>query len=172
MRVILFFSLAIVSLIGTPLALSAKDVLSVENQMLPVSPAQQVAQQYYDYFNQLQMDKLYALVDDNVVVQFNYDKPIKGKQAFIKFMNKSNQHYREQVGPYLFMGSKDGRYGTTRFNVKGKYIKTDEALQVPANGQTYELVDVINVFEVKDGKIIAARSLFDEKDLNRQLIGE
>lgn len=48
-------------------------------------------------------------------------------------MQFQKKHYDEHVGNYVLMLSDDGRFATTKFKVKGKYIHTDDS-KVPAKG--------------------------------------
>lgn len=127
---------------------------------------QKIVADFYQFFNASELDKLFSLIDDDVIQEFNYVKTF-GKDNFIKFMTTSKINYDEQVGDYILMVSLDGRCATTYFKVKGKYNHTDDSA-LPANGQSYELM-VINYFEIQNNKIVKGCCWFNEEDWVRQV---
>ncbi len=129
--------------------------------------AEKIVENFYDYFNSSQLEKLYTLISDDITHEINYGGIEKGKAKFIEHIVLTKKHFDEKLYDFIFMTSKDDKSVTTRFKVKGKYIYTDPAF-VPAKGQTYELT-VMNYFEIEHGKIIAGRCWFDESEFEQQI---
>lgn len=149
----------------TPLQSSAKN-LQNEDHMIQ-SPAEKIVENFYHYFNSSQLEKLYALISDDITHEINYGGIEKGKEKFIEHIVLTKKHFEEHLYDFVIMASKDDRSVTTRFKVKGKYIHTDPSF-MPAKGQTYELT-VMNYFEIEHGKITAGRCWFDENEFQRQV---
>ena len=66
--------------------------------------------------------------------------------------------------------STDGARAAAEFNLKGKYLATDEGLP-PAKGQTYKL-RVGAFFEVADGKITRVSTHYSLPEWTRQVVGK
>ena len=91
----------------------------------------------------------------------------RGKDKFITFIAANKKNYKEHIDNYILMVSADGRYATTKFIVKGKYMSTDDSL-LPATQQGYEL-EVINYFEIENNKIIKGSCWYNESEWLRQV---
>lgn len=111
----------------------------------------QLIQDYYQAFNSGDMDKFLSLLTDDVVHDINQGDRETGKEAFGKFMQKMNHHYKEQLVDMVVMANQDGSRGAAEFVVLGEYLNTDEGLP-EANGQTYRL-PAGAFFEIRDGKV-------------------
>lgn len=106
---------------------------------------------YYQAFNNGDMDTFLSLLTDDVVHDINQGDRETGKEAFGKFMQKMNRHYREQLVDMVVMANEDGSRGAAEFVVLGEYLNTDEGLP-EANGQTYRL-PAGAFFDIRDGKV-------------------
>jgi steroid delta-isomerase-like uncharacterized protein len=152
-----------------PMASANSDKQSTNSSEAPMARVETLTtiQNFYQYFNASQLDKLYALVANNVVHEMNYGGAVAGKEAFIQFMQDSKKHYDEKVENIIMMVSEDGRHVSTKFKVKGKYLQTDVS-NIPAKGQNYELT-ALNYFELENGKIVKAQCWYDEGDFKKQV---
>ena len=113
--------------------------------------AKQLIENYYKAFNSGDMDTFLSLLTDDVIHDINQGGREIGQEAFGKFMQKMNHHYKEQLVDMVVMASEDGSRGAAEFVVLGEYLNTDEGLP-EANGQTYKL-PAGAFFEIRDGKV-------------------
>lgn len=111
----------------------------------------QLIQDYYQAFNGGDMARFLSLLTDDVVHDINQGDREAGKDAFGKFMQKMNHHYKEQLVDMVVMANQDGTRGAAEFVVLGEYLNTDEGLP-EANGQNYRL-PAGAFFEIRDGKV-------------------
>ncbi len=119
--------------------------------MTPTAETKKLLEAYYAAFNRGDVRALVEMLDDAVVHEINQGGREVGKEAFSRFMDKMNSHYREQVADLVVMASDDGRRGSAEFMIKGIYLKTDDGLP-EARGQEYTL-PVGAFFVVGNGKI-------------------
>ena len=122
----------------------------------------QLIEQYYQAFNQGDMDTFLSLLTDDVVHDINQGAREQGKDAFAEFMKKMNHHYREQLADIVVMASEDGARAAAEFVVHGEYLATDEGLP-DANGQTYCL-PAGAFFDVRDGKVARVTNYYNLGD--------
>ena len=113
--------------------------------------ATQLIQQYYQAFNNGDMDTFLSLLTDDVIHDINQGGREVGKAAFTTFMQKMNHHYREQLEDIVVLSNQDGSRAAAEFVVLGEYLNTDEGLP-EANGQKYRL-PAGAFFEIRDGKV-------------------
>lgn len=111
----------------------------------------QLIKDYYQAFNSGDMSTFLSLLTDDVVHDINQGDREVGKDAFGKFMQKMNHHYKEQLVDMVVMANQDGSRGAAEFVVLGEYLNTDEGLP-EANGQTYRL-PAGAFFDIRDGKV-------------------
>jgi len=111
----------------------------------------QLIKDYYQAFNSGDMATFLSLLTDDVVHDINQGDREVGKDAFGKFMQKMNHHYKEQLVDMVVMANEDGSRGAAEFVVLGEYLNTDEGLP-EANGQTYRL-PAGAFFEIRGGKV-------------------
>jgi steroid delta-isomerase-like uncharacterized protein len=141
--------------------------VSAKENPMAREQSQKLVENFYNYFNALELDKIYTLVSDDVKHEMNNSGIEKGKAAFIEMMKKSTKHYREKVENVVYMVSDDGKNVATKFDFKGNYISTDES-QIPAKNQPYQ-ASAINYFEIENGKITYAACWFNEDDWKKQV---
>lgn len=128
--------------------------------------SKKIIENFYNYFNNSDLEKLFALISENVTHEINHNGVKMGKEEVIQCLEYSKEHYKEQVSNLVYMISDDARYVSVRFVVNGEYLKTDES-KIPATGQTYVL-DVFNYFEIRNNQIVDAKYFYDEASLIKQ----
>lgn len=119
-------------------------------------------EQYYDAFNRQDMTAFLNLLTDDVIHDINQGSREVGKEAFGLFMEKMNQHYREQLNDIVVMVSADGTRAAAEFVVHGEYLNTDEGLPEAA-GQTYVL-PAGAFFAIRDGKVARVTNYYNLSD--------
>jgi steroid delta-isomerase-like uncharacterized protein len=124
--------------------------------------AKQLIEQYYQAFNNGDMDTFLGLLTDDVVHDINQGGREQGKQAFTSFMQKMNQHYREQLENIVVMANADGSRAAAEFVVLGEYLNTDEGLP-EASGQKYRL-PAGAFFDIRDGKVARVTNYYNLGD--------
>lgn len=122
---------------------------------------------YYDAFNSKDMTLFFSLLSDDVIHDINQGPVEVGKNAFMNFMHKMNTCYEEQVENLHIMVSEDDAYAAARFDVRGKYLKSDGTLP-KAKGQTY-FIRVNGFFEIANGKITRVTTYYNLTDWIRQV---
>ncbi len=119
--------------------------------MSTAASGKKLIERYYAAFNRGDMRSFLGMLDDEVVHEINQGGVEVGKEAFTRFMDKMNSHYREQIADLVVMASEDGRRAAAEFKVVGVYLKTDVGLP-EARSQQYTL-PVGAFFEI-DGDLI------------------
>lgn len=119
--------------------------------MSAAAQTKKLIESYYAAFNKGDMRSFLGMLDDHVVHEINQGGREVGRDAFARFMDKMNSHYREQVADLVVMASDDGRRAAAEFKIQGVYLKTDAGLP-EARSQEY-LLPVGAFFEVEGGKI-------------------
>lgn len=127
----------------------------------------QLIEQYYQAFNNGDMDTFLSLLTDDVVHDINQGDREQGKEAFTKFMQKMNHHYREQLENIVVMANADGSRAAAEFVVLGEYLNTDEGLP-EAKGQTYRL-PAGAFFDIRDGKVARVTNYYNLGDWIEQV---
>jgi steroid delta-isomerase-like uncharacterized protein len=136
---------------------------------MSISSAKKLVSDFYKYWNNGDLDGCFSLVSDDVTYEFNYLVG-KGKESYKNFMKYAVEHYKEHVNEPIIMVSEDGKHVATKFIVEGTYIKADHS-GVPAIGQKY-ILDVVNYFEIQNGKFTKGCALFDESKWLEQVKNE
>ncbi len=113
--------------------------------------SKRLIKRYYTAFNASDRDALLGMLTDDVVHDLNQSQREVGRDAFVKFMARMNDCYREQVEDIAVFSDNDGHRAAAEFTVVGTYLKTDEGLPA-AHGQTYRIAAGA-FFEIHDGKI-------------------
>ncbi|MBS0288168.1 MAG: nuclear transport factor 2 family protein [Proteobacteria bacterium] len=129
--------------------------------------SQKLIEEFYKHFNAKDLDKMYAMLSDNVQHEMNDGGMQKGKAAFVKMIQDSTKNYQENVDNVIYMVSDDGKHVATKFTFKGKYISTDES-NIPAKGQSYQ-ANAINYFDIENGKIVTAMCWYNHQDWIKQV---
>lgn len=124
--------------------------------------AKQLIENYYQAFNNGDMDTFLSLLTDDVVHDINQGDREQGKEAFAKFMDKMNHHYREQLVDMVIMANEDGTRAAAEFVVLGEYLNTDEGLP-EAKGQKYRL-PAGAFFDIRDGKVARVTNYYNLGD--------
>jgi steroid delta-isomerase-like uncharacterized protein len=123
---------------------------------------QQLIEQYYAAFNAGDMNTFLGLLTDDVVHDINQGQRETGKHAFTQFMQRMNNHYREQLEDIVVMTNTDGSRAAAEFVVLGEYLNTDEGLPA-AHGQRYRL-PAGAFFVIRDGKVARITNYYNLED--------
>ena len=129
--------------------------------------AKQLLEKYYQSFNNVDMATFLTLLTDDVVHDINQGDREVGKDAFAKFMDKMNHHYREQLVDMVVMANEEGTRAAAEFVVLGEYLNTDEGLP-EAKGQTYRL-PAGAFFDIRDGKVARVTNYYNLGDWIEQV---
>lgn len=124
--------------------------------------SKQIIEQYYGAFNAGDMETFLQLLSDDVVHDINQGHREQGKEAFTRFMQRMNHHYREKLEDIVIMTSEDGSRAAAEFVVLGEYLNTDEGLP-EAKGQRYRL-PAGAFFSFRDGKITRVTNYYNLED--------
>jgi steroid delta-isomerase-like uncharacterized protein len=124
--------------------------------------AKKLIENYYQAFNNGDMDTFLSLLTDDVIHDINQGNREQGKDVFAKFMQKMNHHYREQLVDMVVMANEDDTRAAAEFVVLGEYLNTDEGLP-EANGQTYRL-PAGAFFDIRDGKVARVTNYYNLQD--------
>jgi len=124
---------------------------------------------YYDAFNAGDSDAMLSCLTDDVVHDVNQGERRHGLDKFRAFNARMTHHYEEKLEDIVVMVSRDGTRAAAEFNVKGKYLNTDQGLP-DANGQTYAL-PAGTFFAIRDGKIARVSTYYNLTDWITQVAG-
>lgn len=122
---------------------------------------------YYENFNRGDLNKFIELLSDDVIHDINQGGRQTGKQEFLKFMQRMQHCYQEQVKNITVMVSQDGRRAAAEFTVHGTYLANDAELP-PAHKQTYSL-PCGAFFEIESGKITRVTNYYNLQDWLQQV---
>ncbi|MCX4187682.1 ketosteroid isomerase-related protein [Methylophaga sp. OBS4] len=126
-------------------------------------------QDYYAAFNRQDMDAFLGMLTEDVVHDVNQSGREVGKEAFSKFMDRMNAHYKEEIVDISITTNDEGDRAAVEFTVLGQYLSTDEGLPEAA-GQTYRL-PAGAFFEVRDGKVARVTNYYNLEDWIAQVAG-
>lgn len=132
-----------------------------------MSSNKQLIQKYYEYFNAGDLNQFMDLLHEDVAHDINQGDREVGKPKFLRFMQRMNQCYSEQIKNIVIMTSEDASHVAAEFIVEGTYLATDAGLP-PAHGQTYQLAGGA-FFEIKDHKIIRITNCYNLNDWLKQI---
>lgn len=132
-----------------------------------MNQTKQLIHQYYDYFNQSDLNKFIDLLHDEVVHDINQGESQLGKQKFLSFMERMNRCYREQVKDLIIMTNEDGSHAAAEFIIEGTYVATDTGLP-PANEQHY-IIPCGAFFQIKNNKIARVTNYYNLNDWLKQV---
>jgi steroid delta-isomerase-like uncharacterized protein len=123
---------------------------------------EQLITSYYTAFNQQDMRGFLDLLNEDIVHDINQVHREHGKEAFSAFMQRMNQHYKEQIIEISITSNKAGNRAAAEFTVVGQYLSTDQGLPV-ASGQSY-LLPAGAFFEINKGKISRVSNYYNLQD--------
>jgi steroid delta-isomerase-like uncharacterized protein len=106
---------------------------------------------YYQAFNSGDRETMFSLLAPDVIHDLNQGGRETGLEAFRAFMERMDRCYQETLEDIVILTNEDGTRAAAEFNVRGKYIATDEGLP-EATGQTY-LIPAGAFLTMRDGKI-------------------
>ena len=124
---------------------------------------------YYNAFNRGDMDAFLNMLTDDVIHDVNQGGREIGKEAFKKFMDRMNAHYKENIVDISITTNDAGDRAAVEFTVLGEYMSTDEGLPEAA-GQTYRL-PAGAFFVVRDGKVARITNYYNLEDWIAQVAG-
>ncbi|MFC3200598.1 ketosteroid isomerase-related protein [Alteromonas oceani] len=119
-------------------------------------------QDYYAAFNKQDMDTFLSLLTDDVIHDINQGVREVGKDAFVAFMERMNNNYKETIVDIEVMTNTAGDRAAVEFTVLGEYLATDEGLP-EANGQTYKL-PAGAFFDIRDGLVARVTNYYNLED--------
>ena len=117
---------------------------------------------YYAAFNAGDMDTFLSLLTDDVIHDINQGHREIGKDAFARFMQRMNKHYREQLKDIVVMSHSEGKRGAAEFVVYGEYLSTDDGLP-EACGQRY-ILPAGAFFEIRNNKVARISNYYNLND--------
>jgi steroid delta-isomerase-like uncharacterized protein len=124
---------------------------------------------YYNAFNRGDMDAFLNMLTDDVIHDVNQGGREIGKEAFKKFMDRMNAHYKENIVDISIATNDAGDRAAVEFTVLGEYLSTDEGLPEAA-GQTYRL-PAGAFFVIRDGKVARITNYYNLEDWIAQVAG-
>lgn len=124
---------------------------------------------YYNAFNRGDMDAFLNMLTDDVIHDVNQGGREIGKEAFKKFMDRMNAHYKENIVDISITTNDAGDRAAVEFTVLGEYLSTDEGLP-DAAGQTYRL-PAGAFFVIRDGKVARITNYYNLEDWIAQVAG-
>ena len=124
---------------------------------------------YYNAFNRGDMDAFLNMLTDDVIHDVNQSGREIGKEAFKKFMDRMNAHYKENIVDISITTNDAGDRAAVEFTVLGEYMSRDEGLPEAA-GQTYRL-PAGAFFVVRDGKVARITNYYNLEDWIAQVAG-
>ena len=119
----------------------------------------EIIQSYYAAFNAGDPTGMLDLLTEEVIHDANEGGSEIGKEAFAKFLDRMDAHYREQVEELVVMSNEDGTRASAQFYINGSYLKTDDGLP-EANGQNYR-IRVGAFFDLRNGKIARVTNYYN-----------
>jgi steroid delta-isomerase-like uncharacterized protein len=128
-----------------------------------------IIETYYDAFNRADLVTFATLLTDDVIHDINQGSREVGIDKFMAFMERMNQHYREQLDHIVVMYSADGTRAAAEFIVEGVYLKTDTGLP-EAKAQTYTL-PAGAFFEIRENKVARVTNYYNLQDWINQVKG-
>jgi len=124
---------------------------------------------YYNAFNRGDMDAFLNMLTDDVIHDVNQGGREIGKEAFKKFMDRMNAHYKENIVDISITTNDAGDRAAVEFTVLGEYLSTDEGLPEAA-GQTYRL-PAGAFFVIREGKVARITNYYNLEDWIAQVAG-
>ena len=129
-----------------------------------------LVRRYYEAFNRGDAEAMLACLADDVAHDVNQGMRRKGKDRFRDFCRHMARCYKEELSDIAVMVSEDGQRAAAEFNVKGRYLETDEGLP-PAKGQAYTLPAGM-FFAIENGRISRVTTYYNLTDWLVQVASE
>jgi steroid delta-isomerase-like uncharacterized protein len=129
-----------------------------------------LVRRYYEAFNRGDAEAMLACLADDVAHDVNQGMRRKGKDRFRDFCRHMARCYKEELSDIAVMVSEDGQRAAAEFNVKGRYLETDEGLP-PAKGQAYTL-PAGTFFAIENGRITRVTTYYNLTDWLVQVAGD
>jgi len=129
-----------------------------------------LVRRYYEAFNRGDAEAMLACLADDVAHDVNQGMRRKGKDRFRDFCRHMARCYKEELSDIAVMVSEDGQRAAAEFNVKGRYLETDEGLP-PAKGQAYTL-PAGTFFAIENGRISRVTTYYNLTDWLVQVASE
>jgi steroid delta-isomerase-like uncharacterized protein len=129
-----------------------------------------LVRRYYEAFNRGDAEAMLACLADDVAHDVNQGMRRKGKDRFRDFCRHMARCYKEELSDVAVMVSEDGQRAAAEFNVKGRYLETDEGLP-PAKGQAYTL-PAGTFFAIENGRITRVTTYYNLTDWLVQVAGD
>lgn len=129
--------------------------------------SKRLIKRYYAAFNAGDWNAFLGMLTDDVVHDLNQGPREIGREAFVKFMQRMNDCYHEQIEDLAVFSDDEGHRAAAEFTVVGTYLKADEGLP-PAHGQAYRLAAGA-FFEIHDGKVARVTNYYNLPDWLRQV---
>ncbi|WP_101927236.1 MULTISPECIES: ketosteroid isomerase-related protein [Luteimonas] len=133
----------------------------------PHAAALDLIQRYYAAFNAGDRDAMLALLTDDVAHDLNQGARETGREAFVRFMQRMDRSYREQLRDIVVLAATDGTCAAAEYVVHGEYLADDDGLP-PAHGQRYVLPGGA-FFALRDGRIARVSNYYNLEDWLRQV---
>ena len=119
-----------------------------------------VDEAYYLAYNAEDIEGQIKLMTDNVVYHSNSDKIRTGADAYRKYTAGLFQEIDEKCIDIKYFVDENQGIVTAQSRAEGKYVTSSEGLP-KAKGQKYN-IPVVEVFEIKDGKITKLSTYYNE----------
>jgi steroid delta-isomerase-like uncharacterized protein len=127
----------------------------------------EIIEAYYAAFNAGDVEKMLALVSDDVEHHVNQGDIRRGKARFAEFCGHMGVSYREELRDIVIFVGADGTRAAAEFTVHGEYLRTDSHLP-EAKGQRY-ILPAGTFFALKEGKITRITTYYNLQDWTRQV---
>jgi len=121
--------------------------------------ASDIAQQYYQCFNDQNWEGMLAFLSENIRHEVNQGEARVGKTLYREFLQHMDECYEERLDDMVFFTEPNGQRVACEFTVHGVYKKTDGDL-VAARGQRYVL-PAGAFLEVAEGKIVRVTTYYN-----------
>lgn len=119
-----------------------------------------VAEAYYMAYNKADVEGQTKLMTDDMIYHSNSDKIRVGKDAYHKYTVGLFKEIDEKCIDIKYFVDEAQGVVTAQSRVEGKYVTSSEGLP-KAKGQKYN-IPVVEVFEIKDGKIKKLTTYYNE----------
>lgn len=127
----------------------------------------ELLERYYAAFNRADWKSFLDLLTEDVIHDVNQGGREVGREAFVKFMERMNRSYSEQIADIAIMVNEDGSRAAVEFTVLGTYLQTDEGLP-EARGQKYRLPGGA-FFDIRQNQVARVTNYYNLEDWLKQV---